>query len=411
MHLVTDRTHGCGIDRGAQHRDDRRMDLSELSSRTRPVKSESSAYAAAVTDGDTAWGLASQLAAEVASGLTPALDSVRRMQATGRIDRAGLHDLVARIEQARHAAMLGQQIARLSQGGIQQQSEPVNLTHALRDVLAQRVDELNARCIAVKQSLKPAEVVVDATLLSALLNTLIDWTLRHACTPLDLRLGTKTWPTHAQLVCRYGHRPPDQVPPAASTRTGDQAAAALDCLSWQLLVQLARIMPLQVDRVDSATDTTLTLEFPHTANDGLECAAAAEWHSGSAGADAAQQAHDTQVLVIALRREILNQVRQTVSHMKLGVQCVSSIDAARELCQQALPQAIVYESTVYDSAFDALRNDIRQQCPGLAWVEIVDEGDAFEISSFDGVSMARVGRDAIASSLPAALLFELSRRP
>ena len=50
---------------------------------------------------------------------------------------------------------------------------------------------LRTRGIAVKQTIKPAEVMVDATLLSALLDTMLDWSLRHACTSVDLRLDTE----------------------------------------------------------------------------------------------------------------------------------------------------------------------------------------------------------------------------
>jgi hypothetical protein len=386
------------------------MDLSELKSTRTADKPESlEPVSNQLERCNEAWGLATQIAAEVASALTPALDGLRQMQATGRIDRAGLHALVDRIEQARHASMLGQQVARLAQGGIQQQPEALNLTHALRDVLAQRQDELNARGLAVKQLLRPAEVVVDATLLSALLNTLLDWSLRHACTPVDIRLDTKAWPAHARLVCHYGHTPQDQVQPTRSAAIGGQRGAALNCLSWRLLMQLARAMPLHVDRVDTENDTSLTLEFPHTAMDRLQGATSIEWNSGLAVSDDTRPHADTQVLVIAVRREVLNQVSQTVLQMRLRLESVSSVSAAREFCQQGLPQAIIYESMLYDSAFDRLRNDIKQQCPELAWVEIVEQGDAFEISSFGGMSMARVGRDAIASSLPSALMFELDR--
>jgi len=385
------------------------MDLSELSSPTTPVKSESAALVSTQLERcNEAWGLASQIAAEVAGALTPALDGVRQMQTTGRIDRAGLHALVEQIERARHASMVGQQVARLARDGIQQQPEALNLTRTLRDVLAQRQDELNARGMAVKQLLRPAEVVVDATLLSALLDTLLDWSLRHACTPVELRLDTKAWPAHARLVCHYGHTPQDQVQATRSAANGRRSATTLDCLSWQLLMQLARAMPLHVDRVDTENDTSLTLEFPHTASDKLQGATSIEWTSGLAGDDTPPHA-DTQVLVIAVRREVLNQVSQSVLQMGLRLESVSSVNAAREFCQQGLPQAIVYESMVYDSAFDRLRNDIKQQCPELAWVEIVEQGDAFEISSFGGMSMARVGRDAIAGSLPSALMFELAR--
>jgi hypothetical protein len=345
--------------------------------------------------------LAAQIALEVGGALTPALDSVLDMQATGRIDRAGLYALVGRIEQARHAAILGQQIARLSRGDVQQQPEAVDLAYALHDVLAQRQDELRTRGLAVKQAVKPAEVMADATLLSALLGTLLDWGLRHARTSLDLRLDTKAWPPHARLTCRFGHTPADQVPASAQGRSCSQPAAALDCLSWRLFAQLARIMSLHIDRADSPTDTSLTLEFPHTASDSLAGALAIESTARSA------EAGDSQ----PLRREVVNQIRQCVAPMKLGLECVASVAAARELCQRGLPRAIIYESIIYDSAFDTLRSDIRQQHPEMAWIEIVDQSDAFEISSFGGMSMARVGRDVIAGSLPSALMFELAQQP
>jgi hypothetical protein len=412
MHVVTSRTRSYGIDPPMERRDDSAMDLSELSSPQTPVKQQSGELASSALCGDAAWLLANQIGSEVASALTPALAGVHTLQATGRIDRAGLHALVEQIEQARRASMMGQQIARLARGGIQQQPEGLNLTDALHGMLALRQDELNARGMAVKQLLKPAEVVVDATLLSALLNALFDWSLRHTCTPVDIRLDTKPWPAHARLICRYAHTPQDRLPmrvAPAQSDSGHHGAAALNCLSWQLLVQLARTMQLPLERVDTAGTTELTLEFPHTAKDSLEGATAIEWHSDFAISGVAQPLAGQHVLVIALRRDVRSQIQRAVSQMGMTLDFVDSTEAAREFCQQGLPQAIVYESMVYDSAFDSLRNDIKQQCPELAWVEIVEQGEAFEISSFGGVSMARVGRDAIASSLPSALLFELAK--
>ena len=389
------------------------MDLSELNStRTADNSQPGGSRSGDAALGDAGWLLANQIGVDVACALTPALDSIRRMQGSGRIDRTGLHTLVTQIEQARQASMLGQQIARLAHGGIQQQPEAVNLSHALRDVLAQRQDDLRTRGIAVKQTIKPADVMADATLLSALLDTVLDWSLRHACTPVDVRLDTKAWPMHARLVCRYGHTPQDRVPadaPAARGAATPRRVVELDCLSWQLLAQLARTMALHIDRTDTESDTALTLEFPHTVNDSLARVAAIECDAGVAPIDDSRPLAGAQVLVIAARREVLNQIRQTLLPMGVGFDSVSSVDAAREFCRQGLPQAIVYESAMHDSAFDGLRNDIRLQCPELGWIEIVEQGDAFEISSFGGMSMARVGHNAIGSSLPSALMFELAR--
>jgi DNA-binding NtrC family response regulator len=113
--------------------------------------------------------------------------------------------------------------------------------------------------------------------------------------------------------------------------------------------------------------------------------------------------------VIAAGRDVCNQVRHAVSQMGLPLDFVTTVDAAREFCQQRLPHAIIYESQAHDRNFDQLRSDIQQQASGLAWIEITEHGEAFEVSSFGGSSMARVGRDAITTSLPSALMFELAK--
>jgi hypothetical protein len=388
------------------------MDLSEFGSSTSPVRPGSGESVPACDGGDAAWQLACQIGVEVAAPLTQALERALDLQATGRIDRPGLHMLVSQIEQARRASMVGQQIARLAQGGTQQQHEPLNLTQSLRDVLGQRQGELDSRGVVVKQVLKPAEIIVDATLLSSLLNTLLDWALRHACSSIDIQLDTKAWPTHARLACRFDHLPPDQVPlrPTSSRMPAvSHHAPALDSLPWQLLLQLARTMQLPIERQDLGGSTSLTLEFPHTTNDSLEGASSFDVSSGFALAGDARPLAGSRVLVMSPRRDVRNQVRQAVAHMGLMLDFVTTSDAAREFCQQGLPHAIIYESALHDADFDRLRNDIRQQCPELAWIEITEQGEAFEISSFGGMSMARVGRDAIGTSMPSALMFELAK--
>lgn len=391
------------------------MDLAELGTSSAPAPRSGDGAASARDASDAAWQVATQIGADVASPLTQALEQVRALQATGRIDRPGLHALLTQIEQARRAGMLGQQIARLAlaRGTAGQQHESVRLPEALRELLALRQEELSARGIAVRQALKPAEVIVDATQLSALLNSLLDWALTHAKTPVELRVDMKAWPAHALLHCRFGHVPADQVPAAAPTRQPTDGAAAhrpqLDCLSWQLLSQLARTMQLLLERSDTAGDTALTLEFPHTANDSLAGASSIEIDTRFAIAGESRPLAGSNLLVISPRRDVRNQVRQAVSHMGLSLDFVSASDAAREFCQQGLPQAIVYESAVYDTAFDSLRNDLREQSPQLAWVEITDHGEPFEVSSFNGTSVARVGRHAIADALPSALTFELAK--
>ena len=280
--------------------------------------------------------------------------------------------------------------------------------------LAQREQDLAERGIAVKQVLKPAEVLVDASLLSALLHAALDWSLRHARTPVDFLLDMKTWPAHARFVCRFGHVPADQVAADASPTMGkpplNRHVEALDCLSWRLLEQLGHTMQLPMQRIDTAGDTTVTIEFPQTASDSL---------TGTSAKQAADRGvllsgdprplAGNQVLVIASRRDIGNQIRHAVAHMGLALEFVDGVDAARTACQHGLPHAIIYESAARDRGLDQLRADISHQQGDLAWIEITEHGEAFEVSSFGGMSMARVGRDAIATSLPSALMFELAK--
>ena len=52
---------------------------------------------------------------------------------------------------------------------------------------------------------------------------------------------------------------------------------------------------------------------------------------------------------------------------------------------------------------------ILDEVPDFVFIEILEQGSTFEMSGTNGAKMARIGRDVVASSLPAALMFELSR--
>src|SRR3954462_9881706 len=116
-----------------------------------------------------------QIGTEVGLPLSAALERVTVLATTGKIDRAGLRMLREEIERARRAGMIGQQLARFASGRIRQSPEQISVTQMLREVLLQRGREATARQIELRQSLKPADVVVDATLLYALMQAIVDW--------------------------------------------------------------------------------------------------------------------------------------------------------------------------------------------------------------------------------------------
>jgi K+-sensing histidine kinase KdpD len=145
----------------------------------------------------------SEMSAEIASPLTAALERVQMLATTGRIDRSSLRALGEEIQQARQIGMSGQQIARLASGKLRQTHERLPLAETLKDVLTQRARDTQAANIHIKQVMRPAEVIVDASLLFALLNTTLSWSLAHARTSIEFRIDIKAWPTHARMTARF----------------------------------------------------------------------------------------------------------------------------------------------------------------------------------------------------------------
>ena len=348
--------------------------------------------------------LVADMGAEIATPLTSALERIHALISTGRIDRAGLRALREEVEQARQAGMIGQQLTRFASGRVRQSHERLQLAEVLKGVLAHRARETQARGIALKPSLKPAEVIVDASLLFSLLNTTIDWTLANARSFIEFAVDFKTWPVHARIVCRFAHRLPDQP----GDGSDEDVLPRLNSLAWRLLEQTAWTMGLVVERKDEGGNTTLVIEFPRTVNDAVQAVAAAEQEEepGSTNSKALAGSH---VLVVASRRELRVEIRDALRNMNLLVDFVSSVKEAVGFCKEGLPHAIIIESIQLGERFAEFRQEILTEVPDFAFIEIVEEGSTFEMSGLNGATAARVGRAVIATSLPAALMFELSK--
>ena len=375
------------------------MDLSDL-----PRNPGKVAFAAGMAGADGFRELVGQLGREVAAPMTAALERVNAFATTGRIDRAGLRALREEIESARRIGLSAQQISRFASGRVRQNPERLNLTETLRDALAQRSRETASRGIDLRQELKPAEVVIDASMWSALLQSVLDWSFEHARSHIEFRIDVKNWPVHARLACRFAHTPADEPP-----SPGAQAEDRLDTVPWQLLRRLAQTLGLVVQREDNANSTQLTLEFPRTVNDGVVTLATLAFDEPGPTGPNSQPMVGRHVLVVANRRETRNSVRDTLRAMGLMVDYVASIDEAREFCSGGLPHAIVFEAALAGENFRKLRAEWCREVPALAFIEIAEQGRELEVTDFGGQRTSRVGRDVIASALPSALMFELSK--
>jgi hypothetical protein len=351
--------------------------------------------------------LVSEIGAEIAGPLTAALERVHALTTTGCIDRASLKALREELEQARRAGMLGQQLSRLASGRLRQSHERLQLAGTFKGVLAHRHRETQARGIVLKPVLKSADVIVDASLLFSLLNTTLDWALANARSQIEFTIDIMSWPAHARLICHFAHRAADQAQHNGAAT--DALLPELDALTWRMLEQTAQTMGLPVQRFDNAGNSTLTIEFPRTAHDEMDGVSTIEFDDGFAPSTNSKPLAGNHVLVVSSRREMRALIRDALKNMGLVVDIVNSVDEASDFCRDGLPHAIVIEAIQNGERFGKFRDEIVAEVPEFAFIEIIEEGNDFEMSGFSGSRMARVGRDVIASSLPSALMFELSK--
>ena len=355
--------------------------------------------------GDGFRELVGQLGREITAPMTAALERVNAFATTGRMDRAGLRALRDEIEAARRLGLGAQQISRFASGRVRPQPERLSLTKTLREALAQRSRETASRGIDLRQDLNPAEVYIDAAMWSALLQAMLDWSFEHARSHIEFRIDVKPWPVHARLACRFAYIPADELPSAQPVPPAQQ----LETMPWQLLIRLARILGLVAQREDKDGDTQLTLEFPRTVTEGVTALATLEFDEPAVTGANSQPMVGRHVLVIASRRETRNSVRDTLRSMGLMVDYVSSIEEAKQFCEGGLPHAIIFEAALAGEHFRKLRADWSREVPTLAFIEIAEQGRELEVSDIGGQRTSRIGRDVVASGLPSALMFELSR--
>jgi hypothetical protein len=360
----------------------------------------------------------------VARTLSSALERVTTLVTTGQIDREGLRALREEIDGARRAGIMGQQLVRLAASDLHRAHEAVDVAALLREALQMRQREAQSRQLEVKQALADVPLVSDAALVFALIETVLDWTFEHAHSRIVFRLDVKHTATaqsnHARLTCAFLRRHPDAarrkaLDGAAGSTPQDLEDPALNTLAWRLLQQTAAVLGLALKRRDTGDRCELRITFPAPAV-----------ASAAAGTEALPvpglEAHDTglqapfthtlvgrHIVVLSAQRELRNVVRDALRPTGSMVDFVTTLDEAQRLFEDALPHAVVYEAGQGGTRFDRMRNTLLLEVPTLAFIQITPDGRAFEVLEADGHPYASVGLDGLVESLPAALLFELSR--
>ena len=325
-----------------------------------------------------------QVAAEVAAPLTLALERIRALQAHAGVDAEQLQALHDEVAHARQVGILGQQIARLASGAVRQVLEPVDLAGLLRELLDEQ--RRDGPAATLHEKLEAATIVADSGLIGALMRSALDWCSQSAASPIDLMLQARPATLQAVLGCRFIRRAPP----------GDNG----EPLSWHLMHFTAAPLGARLD-LEDGEHVTLRITIDRLVPPALP---------GQASAADIRLLAGCQLLVVSNDRDIRHQVRRAVQGLDLLVDYVTSVDAASDYCDEGLPQAVVYASTLAGTSMTRLRHRLGQMAGGPSFIEIAPEPAGYEPPAGGERPVRRVVIDELAQALPAALVTEMARQ-
>ena len=341
----------------------------------------------------TTFEVLADIGCELSASLHTMREFVHEAREAREISEEWMSTLAAAVESANQIARDSQQIARLVEGKLRQVRERVRLD----ELVLRGLDGLAQRGIRVERDLARVDIMVDAALLSSLVEASLEWGASQG-QHLSVLLKVKNWPEHAVLVIRSSE--PDG---------GTADTARTDSLNWHLLNHLAQTMGVKLDRALTASDAVLSLEFPRTVRS-LEGLCATEIHIGDESALTGTQSMAGQrVLLIANDLLVKAAVDEAARLLGLRVHVASTVAKARQHLQLDIPNVLVVDERLHDDEFDVLVDATRHFYPNIGLVEIADDPNTFEISSWLDNSMTRLSRDVLMAKLPCVLSLELAR--
>lgn len=326
--------------------------------------------------------LVSRLSSEVAGRLTLALEHLGDLADSSRPDGKLLQSVGDEIAGARRVGILGQQIVRLASGQVQPESEPVMFCEMLRSMIAQR-RAADPAAIEFRSDLPRTRIDCDASLVGALLQSMLDWCTEHTTAPVALSLTDRDPKNGLALSAEFA------LAEGASPES-------LESLNWHLMFFTAQALGVRLTREQAGRVVTLVLQLPKARVVDLPLSAVVP----------SVPVAGCQVLVVAPERDMRNQVRLAIRGLDLLVDYVGSVDAAERYCEDALPEAVVYDGHLDGARVSALRNSLQAEEPGLPFIEISRQGQGPRLAQ-QGMSSVRF--DALMGNLPSTLATELAR--
>ena len=347
-----------------------------------------------------------QLVGVIGTMLSDSLGSMQavidEMMLDGNVSRAQIARLTNSLDAARGVAMQSQQISRLGGGRLRQSHEKLKLDELLRDSLLERNKLFRQRGVELYHGLKPVEVIVDAGLLVCLVDAALEWALDMG-RKLVITLEMKNWPEHGMLLIRASDRIAQNKP---GSEPHDDSG---NTLAWYLLVEAANAMGVSVDRITSAKESTLMIEFPRTVKrlEGLTAVEVDTGYDTLYGDSKPMAGH--RILVITNDDLLRHEVQSTARTMGLTVDFVLESRQAVRFCELDPPHMVVIDERVRDPVFEELCEDLRRNDPNYPFVEIASAANVLEMAGWMSGSMTRISRDGLRTQLGSILAMELAK--
>jgi hypothetical protein len=345
------------------------------------------------------YALVGQFGAELAEPINTIHNIVQDFNQSRHMSHAQMVLLVSSVEAAMNVTRQSQQIARLAEGRLRQSHERIRLDELLHQTLSEQASALKARGIDIHRNIKPVEIIIDPGLLSSLVESALTWGCSQG-KRVVVSLGIKNWPEHGILAIKASNPPGSLVPKVSA-----------DSLAWQLLVLTAQVMGVTLEREITANgEAMLLMEFARTVKQ-LEGLTAVEMDASgdSSFHNGTKPMAGMRILLISNDPMVRGEVDEAGRLLGLMVDKVTSVEQAERYVKLGMPHLIIIDERLNDDSFGRLQNDITSTDPNLGFIEIADESNTFEISSWMSDSMTRVSRDVMRAQLPSVLTLELAR--
>ena len=346
--------------------------------------------------------VAAAMAAQLADPLRTMQRAIVAFVGSGKLTQLQAQPISDAIEMAHRTAQQAELLEQLAAGRVRHVHEQVALDKVVQHALDEWAHWLRQRGVELQRSIRPVAVVADPDLVNTLVDAALEWSAEPG-RRLMVSLEMKNWPAHAVLRFKS-----NQTVTAGARRAAREYHPEKLC--WHLVTELATAIGATLDRVESAEESLVMIEFPRTVRQ-LEGLTAMEMDFGDeAWTGAPSKAlSGYRLLVITGDPRLSEDVKRICKGMGMVVDSVPSTQMAVRFSELEKPELIVIDEKYRDQQFNELREDLLRMQPNFPFVEIAYDANTLLVSGWMGESMTRVNRDELATQLPQALALEVAK--